>query len=211
MPVEQADAEVVGIDRLLALSDGVFAIALTLLVLDLHEPTVSHGVLGVVLRQWPAYLSYALSFLIIGIIWAQHHLMFRFIQRTDHVFILINVIFLMWVAVVPYPTGLLARYLDNPTERQTAIAIYTGVFALGGVLANLWWLYASRGDRLLRDKVDRAEVRKLTWNYAVGPVFYMLAFALSFVSPPAGVALIVLTNLFYAVSPLLARFLPSGS
>lgn len=207
MSEEQAEPEEIGIERLLTFSDGVFAIAVTLLVLDLHEPAVSHGLLDALLKQWPAYLSYVLSFVIVGIIWAQHHLMFRFIQRTDHLFILINVIFLMWVAVVPFPTALLARYLENPTERQTAIAVYTGLFALGGLLANLWWLYASYGGRLLKEGVNAATVRKLTWNYAVGPVFYLLAFALSFVSPPAAVAFIVLINLFYAVSPLLDRWI----
>lgn len=95
MSPEQAELPEVGVDRLLTLSDGVFAIALTLLVLDLHQPTVAHGLRHAVLAQWPQYLSYALSFLIIGIIWAQHHLGYRYIRRTDHVFILLNILFLM--------------------------------------------------------------------------------------------------------------------
>ncbi|MDQ2741004.1 MAG: TMEM175 family protein, partial [Chloroflexota bacterium] len=111
----QAESREVGVDRLLAFSDGVFAIAITLLVLDLHQPTVAHGLLGALLQEWPAYLSYALSFLIIGIIWAQHHAMFRSIRRTDHLFLLINVVFLMWIAVLPFPTALLAKYLDSPS------------------------------------------------------------------------------------------------
>jgi uncharacterized membrane protein len=77
-------------------------------VLDLHQPTVSHGLRHAVLAQWPQYLSYALNFLIIGIIWAQHHLGYRYIRRTDHVFILLNILFLMWVAVVPFPTAMRA-------------------------------------------------------------------------------------------------------
>lgn len=136
---EQAEPQEDGVRRLLAFSDGVFAIAVTLLVLDLREPTVSHGLLDALLTEWPAYLSYVLSFLIIGIIWARDHRMFQFIRRTDHLFILINVIFLMWFALVPFPTALLARYLVIPGEQQTATAIYTGVFLVGGLLVNLQW------------------------------------------------------------------------
>lgn len=197
------DGREAGVSRLLAFSDGVFAIAATLLVLDLREPTVSHGLLSALLKAWPAYLSYGLSFLIIGIVWAQHHWMFQFIHRTDHLFLLINVIFLMWVAVVPFPTAILSRYLENPGERQTATAIYTGVFLVGGLLVNVQWRYASHRNRLLGVEVDLGTARKLTWNYAVGPVLYLVAFALAFVSPPASIGLIVLINLFFAVSPLL--------
>ncbi|MCC7021488.1 MAG: DUF1211 domain-containing protein [Thermomicrobiales bacterium] len=192
-----------GVDRLLAFSDGVFAIAVTLLVLDLREPTVSHGLLDALLKQWPAYLSYALSFLIVGIIWAQHHWMFQLIRRTDHIFILINVVFLMWVAIVPFPTALLSSYLENRSERQTAVAVYTAVFFVGGLLVNLQWRYAIHRNRLLGAEVDRRAIQKMTLNYAVGPLLYLAGFALSFVSPPASIALIVLINLFFAVSPLL--------
>jgi uncharacterized membrane protein len=202
---EQEAPQEVSVDRLLTLSDGVFAIALTLLVLDLHLPTVSHGLWHAVLNEWPEYLSYALSFLIIGIIWAQHHMMFRYVRRTDHVFILINVVFLMWVAVVPFPTALLARYLHNAGERQTAIAIYSGLFVVGGVLVNLGWIYASRGNRLIVSSLGRAKIRKLTLNNLPGPALYLVAFILAFISPLASIVLIALINLFYAVSPLLAR------
>jgi uncharacterized membrane protein len=193
----------VGVDRLLTFSDGVFAIAVTLLVLDLRQPVVSHGLLGALLEEWPAYLSYVLSFLVVGIIWAQHHLMFGYIRRTDHLFILINVVSLMWVAVVPFPTALLARYLENPGERQTAVAIYAGFFLVGSLLVNLRWLYASRWGRLLDEGVDGRTVRKLTWNHAVAPAFYGLDFALSFVSAAASITLLVLIGVFYTVSPLL--------
>lgn len=196
----------VGVDRLLTFSDGVFAIAVTLLVLDLQQPIVSHGLWHAVLGEWPEYLSYMLSFVIIGIVWAQHHLMFQYIRRTDHLFILINVIFLMWVAVVPFPTAILARYLENPSERQTAIAIYTGVFVVGGLQVNLKWLYAIHRNRLLGDGVDRTAIKTLTRSYPAGPILYLVAFVLSFVSPQISVALIILINLFYAASPLLDRW-----
>ena len=84
-----------GTERILAFSDGVFAIAITLLVLDLVPPHVEHGVVQKLLDAWPNYLSYALSFFIIGILWASHHQMFTQIKRSNHVFLLINIVFLM--------------------------------------------------------------------------------------------------------------------
>ena len=194
-----------GVERLITFSDAVFAIAVTLLVLDLREPAVSHGLLHALLRQWPAYLSYALSFLIVGIIWVQNHLMFRYIRRVDHLFLLINVLFLMWVAVVPFPTGLLARYLENPGERETATVIYAGIFLVGGLLVNLQWYYASRWGQLLEEGLTREKIRTMTLNYGLGPALYLVDLVLSFISPVAGVALICLINVFYAISPLLGR------
>lgn len=210
MSQEQAEPREVGVDRLLAFSDGVFAIAITLLVLDLHDPIVAHGLLDALLKQWPAYLSYVLSFLIIGILWVQHHAMFRSIRRTDHLFLLINVVFLMWIAVLPFPTALLARYLDSPTEQHTATSIYTGAFVIGGLLFNLLWRYATHRDRLLGEQVDRQAIRKTTRSYAAGPVLYLLDFALSFISPTASIVLFFLLALFYAIAPLplFDRFLP---
>ena len=202
MSQEPAEPHEAGVDRLLAFSDGVFAIAITLLVLDLHEPTVAPGLLDALLKEWPAYLSYVLSFLIIGILWVQHHEMFRSIRRTDHLFLLINVLFLMWIAVLPFPTALLAKYLDSPAEQQTATSIYTGAFVIGGLLFNLLWCYAIHGDRLLGEQVDRRAVRKTTRSYVAGPILYLLDFALSYISPTASIALFFLSALFYAIAPL---------
>jgi uncharacterized membrane protein len=192
-----------GIDRLLAFSDGVFAIAVTLLVLDLREPAVQHGLLDAMLAEWPAFLSYVLSFLIVGIIWALHHRVFQIIRHTDYVFILINVVFLMWVAVVPFPTALLSSYLENPSEQQTAVAIYASVFVVGSVLSNLVWHYAIHRDRLLGAHVDRAAIQKMTVAFAAGTVLNLVALAVSFVSAPVSIALVAVINLFYAAAPLL--------
>lgn len=109
--------------------------------------------------------------------------------------------------MVPFPTAMLARYLENPREQQTAIAIYAGLFLVGGLLVNLSWLYASHNKRLLDEAISPAKVRKLTHNYLPGPILYFIAFVLSFVAPLASVLLIALTNVFYAVSPLLGQWL----
>lgn len=197
--------------RLLAFSDGVFAIAITLLVLDLKTPSVSHGLLDAVLKQWPAYLSYVFSFVIIGIIWAQHHTIFKQINRTDHAFILLNIVFLMWIAFLPFPTSLLGTYLQSPSERQMAASVYIGTFLFGTIPFNLLWRYAAGGSRLLKEDADRQVVLKTSRSYKVGPVLYLVDFLLSLVSVWASLTLFVLIALFYAVAPLptVDRFLTS--
>jgi len=188
--------------RLLALSDGIFAIAITLLILEIGVPEVDSGLLGALVDLWPSYLSYALSFAFIGIIWAQHHHLFQHITRTDHLFLLINVLFLMWVALIPFPTALLAAYLDQPDGRTTAMAVYAGVFFVGALIFNLLWRYASRGGRLLDDGADRVALANTNRSYALGPLLYGADFILAFVSVPASLALFILIAVLYAVGPL---------
>ena len=111
--------------RLEAFSDGVFAIAITLLVLDLHVPERGDGSLAHALgRQWPADASYVVSFVTIGIIWVNHHNLMRHLERADHGLLFLNVFLLMAVAVIPYPTALVAHYAR--TENATTAAIAYG-------------------------------------------------------------------------------------
>jgi uncharacterized membrane protein len=187
--------------RMLAFSDGVFAIAITLLVLEIRAPDVEHGLLDALVDLWPSYLSYVLSFVIIGIIWAQHHSLFQHITRADHTFLLINVGFLMWVAFLPFPTGLLAEYLDNSGERQTATAVYSATFVAGALLFNLLWRYAIHNDRLIDATADRRVMQATTRSYTFGPVLYLIDFGLAFVSVTASLILFLLIALLFAISP----------
>ena len=193
-----------GTERILAFSDGVFAIAITLLVLNLIPPRVDHGVVGKLLEAWPNYLSYALSFFIIGILWASHHQMFTQIKRSNHVFLLINILFLMWVAALPFPTALLAEGLSryDPVGRQAAVAIYTGMFLVGALLFNLEWWYAIYHGRLLGEGADPEAVKRTTHSYYIGPVAYLVDLALAFVSIEASLVLFFLLALFYALVPI---------
>jgi uncharacterized membrane protein len=202
LPSEPGEHRTFDTARLLALSDGVFAIAITLLVLEIRVPEVEHGLFDALLDLWPSYLSYVMSFVVIGIMWAQHHGLFRHITRADHVFLLINVLFLMWLAFVPFPTGLVAEYLDNPGERDTAMAFYAATFVAGAVLFNLLWRYAARLDRLIGADSDRLAIEQTTRSYLLGPLLYLIDFGLAFVSVTASLALFLLIGLLYAVSPL---------
>lgn len=187
--------------RIEAFSDGVFAIAITLLVLNLQVPHVQNGLIDALGKLWPSYLSYVLSFVIIGIIWAQHHRMFRYIHRSNHIFLLVNVIFLMWVSFLPFPTGLLAEYVGDPSEQRTVIAIYSGTFFVGALLFNLLWRYAAHENRLIDPHADPHGVAAITSSYTLGPIVYFADFAIAFISPIASLVVILLFALYWALSP----------
>src|SRR6266508_3844418 len=113
--------------RLEAFSDGVFAIAITLLVLEIRVPeleTVAHhgGLWPALVALWPSYLGYLISFVTIGIMWANHHALFKYIRRCDRYFLIVNVVFLMGIAFVPFPTAVLAQHLPVAESRQVAVA-----------------------------------------------------------------------------------------
>ena len=194
----------VGIDRILTFSDGVFAIAITLLVLDLTPPGAKGGLLHALGNEWPKYLSFVLSFFVIGIIWAQHHQMFRHFRRSDHIFLLINVVFLMWIAFIPFPTSVLATYIGTGNE-ETAMAFYAGTFIVGSLLFQLLWRYAIHADRLIDEHADRRAIAAITRSYNPGVAFYVVDFILAFISPTASLVLFIAIAVFYAVAPLLGR------
>ena len=141
-----------------AFSDGVFAIAITLLVLDLHVPEVGDGSLAhALVRQWPADASYAVSFLTIGIIWINHHGLMRHIDRCDRVLLSLNIFLLMMIAIVPYPTALISHYARSPNA--TAAAVYYGaVMVTMALIFNALWHYAIRAGLLVQGADPRGLV-----------------------------------------------------
>ncbi|MGN6326442.1 TMEM175 family protein [Pseudolysinimonas sp.] len=155
--------------RIEAFSDGVFAIALTLLVLDLRVPEL-HGrtVWAAIVALWPQFLGYVLSFLIIAINWVFHHRKFRAIIRYDTRLIWINLAFLFFVALVPFPTSLLSEYAPDPA----AVSLYAASVAILGLLATVLWQYAHRKG-FLSPAVDRDLARFTTVNNLVVPVVFV--------------------------------------
>ena len=185
--------------RIEAFSDGVFAIAITLLVIEIGVPHVAGTPLfGALVEQWPSYLGYVISFLQIGVIWANHHNRFRFIVRSDHTLLFLNILFLMCVAFIPFPTALLAEYLQG-TERATAGAVYAGTLAVTAVFFTLLWLYAATNYRLVDRNLDPSLLRAMTRRYVVGMVAYLLAFLLAFVNVAASLILIVILALIFVL------------
>lgn len=168
--------------RIKALSDGVFAIALTLLVLGIHVPQPSELGAGslwqALIGQWQSYVGFVLSFLLVGMVWANHHTMFSYIKRVNHVFILINLLLLLDIAFLPFPTYLLSLYIGHPVSQQVAVMVYSATLAVGGIFYNLVWLYGLRAG--LVDSGEKESLKKLGRRYLLGPFLYTAAFLLSF-------------------------------
>ena len=186
-------------NRLEAFSDGVIAIAITLLVLEIRVPE-AHGAAELwreLWNLWPAYLGYLISFLIIGIMWANHHTIFRYIARTDHYLVVINLLLLLCIAFIPFPTALLAEYLGHPEERVGGI-VYSGAFFVTALVYKLLWFYPRRAG-LLDPNADPRAVRSITSRFRLGPPTYLLAFLLSFVSTEASLLVLFLVALLYVL------------
>ncbi len=189
-----------GTARLEAFSDGVFAIAITLLVLQLDVPKEDAHLGAALLRSWPAYLAFVNSFLTIGVMWMNHDRLFKHIRRTDHALSMLNLLLLLCVTAVPFPTDVLARHLGHPGGRVAAL-LYNGTFVVTAIFFNALWHHASAGGRLLGEGFDAAEVRAITRQYAFGPAVYLACFALSFASAGAGFAGSVAVAIFFALPP----------
>jgi uncharacterized membrane protein len=184
--------------RVETFSDGVFAIAVTLLVLDLKVPSEPPLLAGL-LADWPVFVAYVISFTFILIMWINHHWMFQHIVRIDSQFMLLNGLLLLGITVVPFPTNLLAQYVLS-SEQNVAAAVYSGWFFLIAIFFNLLWRYASHDGRLLSPHDREAGLAEvITARYRWGPVSYFAAFALAFVWAPASLALNVLLAIYYVV------------
>lgn len=193
--------------RIEAFSDGVFAIAITLLIIEIRVPHLDHAPAGAslagrLLELWPSYLGYMISFIVIGTIWANHHNRFSYIVRSNHVLLFLNVVFLMCVAFIPFPTALLAEYIRQPEYRTTAIAVYSGTLAVTAIFFTLLWLYAANGYRLVTGDLDPAVLKAMTGRYIIGMVLYLAAFGLAFVNIWVSLAVIFgLALLFVGPEP----------
>jgi uncharacterized membrane protein len=184
-----------------AFSDGVFAIAITLLVLEIHVPEPGSGRLGhELLAQWPSYAAYVVSFLTIGVIWINHHAMFRRLRVVDHSILIWNLLLLMSVGVLPFTTALMAAYLKEGEGEVLAAAIYSGSFLLMSIFfaaTNRHILFSK--PRLLEESVDEKTRREALSRGVVGLLPYLLATVLALVSPYLTLAICGLIAGFYAL------------
>jgi TMEM175 potassium channel family protein len=191
--------------RVEAFSDGVFAIAITLLVLDLKIPQdAPGGLLATLLRQWPTFLAYLTSFATILVMWVNHHKLFTHIRRTTGAFLFLNGLLLLFVTVVPFPTSLISAHLRS-ADAKTAAAIYAGTYFAIAIAFNTLWRYASSGRRLIDPASPPEAVEAITHNYSFGPVLYLAAFALAFFSVTASLALCMGLAIFFAVTASLEK------
>jgi len=169
--------------RLETFADGVFAIAITLLVLGIRVPDANEDLAKALGAQWPSFFAYVVSFLTIGIMWVQHHRLFTVIGRSNPTFAMINVVFLMFIAFVPYPTEVLAQRVNNPGW-TLATFLYGGAMVAIAILFNAIWAYAAaRNGHLLREKVADAVREVGARGYRYGPPLYGLITLLALLNP----------------------------
>lgn len=201
-----------GTNRLEALVDGVFAVVMTLLVLNLVVPreparlsgaALSHHLIDDLFKLRFTLLSYAISFVIAGVYWVGHHNQFPFIRRTDRILLWINIVFLMCVTCIPFSTALLGAY---PGQRVAVVIYGSNLILIGLVLYAHWW-YATGGHRLTDANLDPLLVRRAARRILTGPVAYLVAIGLSFANPAVSLVIYALVPLLYILPGRLDRHL----
>ena len=190
--------------RLLTLADGIFAIAMTLLVLDLRLPDAPAGDLATRLRSLiPRFGTFVVSFVVLGVFWFAHHQTFHFVVRVNRTLVWLSVLFFMGVALIPFVASVLGANYDDPI----ALTLYGGVIGLLTVLGYVVWWYLT-GDRgLVVAGLDPDLVRKVSRWIAVGPSIALVAIALAFVNPLVSLLIyLALPVLFIAFNPVDSYF-----
>jgi uncharacterized membrane protein len=182
-------------NRLQAFSDGVFAIAITLLILEIKVP--SGELAPGLLHLWPSYLAYAISFIVIGAIWINHHAMFDWIARADQKLLLLNTLQLMFIAFLPFPTAVLAEAFHKHAEQQIATAFYAGTLTVIGLMVTFIWRYAASHRELLSDAISPEQASAIGKRFWIGPIGYGLATPLAFVNPWLSIALFIGLNAYF--------------
>jgi uncharacterized membrane protein len=185
-------------DRLEYFSDAVLAIAATLLATELPKPEAGTDLLIGLLENWPHYAAFAASFLFICVAWSNHHNMFIYIKRTDQYLLILDVLFLMFVTLQSFTTGLLAQHVGRPEER-TAALIYHATLVLMTLLYNCVWWYAIRKKELMEENSDPGLINLLTKEYAIAPALHLAALIISFWNVFFSIIPIVLIYIYFAL------------
>jgi uncharacterized membrane protein len=184
--------------RLEAFSDGVFAVAITLLALDLAVAGPGHGPL---LRQladhWPSFVAYLISFFTIGIIWVNHHALIANVAVVDRGLLYLNLVLLLFVVVIPSATGTMAEYLAlGGQDARVAMVLYAVAFAGMGLSFGAIFEWTLRSDRL-HEPVPESARRAARLRFSIGSVLYLAAILVAFVSPPAALGIIAAVAVYY--------------
>jgi uncharacterized membrane protein len=195
-----------------AFSDGVFAIAATLLVVEVHVPDVHQpglaGTLAHALREeWPSYAAYAVSFAVIGIMWVNHHATFDRVARVDRALLFLNLLLLGVVAFIPFPTAVLATYLRYgvDADSRTAAVFYSLVMLAAAFAFVLCWSYLGRHQDLLREDVEPHAARVALRRSWVGVAVYVVTIPVALLNPYLALATYAGLALFFVFAERPAR------
>jgi uncharacterized membrane protein len=191
-----------GKGRLEAFSDGVFAIAITLLVLTIPQPNNYRHLGDALTDQWPAYAAYLVSFAVIGIMWLNHHTIFTHFDQVDRKLIYLNLALLATIVFVPYPTGVFGEALQRGEGERVAAVFYSAVMTVNAFAWAAVWLYGSSRRRLLGDSFPEEQRRTATVMFTIGPVIYLSTIGVALINAYACLALHGALAVYYALDPL---------
>jgi uncharacterized membrane protein len=197
--VTTSDTRGVPVGRIEALSDGVFAIALTVLVLNIQIPESDHPNAGDLAAKlallWPKFASYGMSFIMLGVLWIGHHFQFIYVRRSDRVLLWINLLFLLAITFLPFATGVLANYYRVPL----AVLLYGGTLFVAGATLLGHWLYATRERRLARSDTPDEVIASIRRRLQFGLSIYIVATAMGWVDTRVSIAMFAMMPFFYFV------------
>jgi uncharacterized membrane protein len=186
--------------RIEAFSDGVFSIAITLLILEIKPPSAHEAdiLIRALLNLWPSYLAFLASFLTIGVMWVNHHRLFTLIERTDDTLVGINLLLLLGVTWIPFPTALLAEHLGGSGQSVAAV-IYSASFLLIALLYQVLLQYALRSGDAVSPK--GAHLGAIARQYRWGPLFYLGLLLIGLASATACLSLSAILAIYFALPP----------
>lgn len=202
-----AEIEGFGVARLSALTDGVFAVVLTLLVIDLRPPqAATNGMLFKELREIaPSLLEFVITFSIVSIFWYGHHMESHWIRRVDRMHLMITLMLLLTICFLPFTETLLERNDQLPL----ALTIYGANLGLAGVCRLLHWTHATRGKRLVDEDMDAELIRRVSRVFMLVVILYIAGIAISWISTIAALICFALTPLLYVRPSRQTRHLTS--
>lgn len=208
-PGTEIHDNILGTNRIETLSDGIFAIVMTLIVLEIHVPELgqlasSQELAHALLALAPKFLSFAISVVILGLFWIGHHLQFYYIKHSNRTFLWINILFFASISLIPFSAALLGNY----SHEQISVIIYGINLIASGILLIALWVYANNGHRLVHDDIDPELVRSALKYMMMGPIAYALCIALSFWSVTATLYVYALIPILYILPSKLDSYLP---
>lgn len=193
------EGRAVGPGRLEALVDGVFAIAMTLLVLDLPKPAGSRHLAHDLLHQWPVYAAYLVSFVTVGLLWIEHHGMMSAVREVNRRFLERTLVFLLFISIIPWPTALAAQYADTGSQASVAAILYAATMLLMGLSFWTGWRYLAEHPAMVAEPA-RTAFRAGARRALLGGLVYILAIALAALSAKASFAIDALVAIYFAAS-----------
>jgi uncharacterized membrane protein len=182
--------------RLEAFSDGVFAVAITLLVLDLNVPG-GENLWHQLKDEWPSFASFFVSFWVIGIIWVNHHGVLDHLKQADRAVLYLNLLVLMTVVFIPFSTALMAEHLKSGADEDVAAVVYSSAFLAMGLAFGVLWTYITRHRDTLGVELHDEEVRRTNVLFLIGNPFYLVAVAVAFISPAVVLIIIATVAVYY--------------